>query len=75
MENGHFTFILDSTVFFNHERLLAPSSKDEIIDVVKKAAEEGLKIRVVGSGHSWSSVAASDGILVSLWNFTGIVSS
>ena len=64
----------DSSLFFDHAHLITPSSKAEIVEVVRSAAERGQKVRVVGSGHSWSSVALSDDILVSLWNYTGVVS-
>ena len=65
----------DSSVYFNHVHLKMPSSKDDIISIVRAAAVGDQKVRVVGSGHSWSAVAASDDILVSLWNYTGIVCS
>ena len=64
----------DASVFFDHARLKTPSSKDDIIKIVKTATERGQKVRVVGSGHSWSAVAASEDVLVSLWNYRGIVS-
>ena len=40
---------------------------------MKFAAENNRKLRVIGSGHSWSGVAASNDIQVSLKEFTGIV--
>lgn len=64
----------DSSVYFDHAHLRTPSSKDDIITIVKEAVDGGRKVRVVGSGHSWSSVAMSDDVIVSLWNYTGIVS-
>lgn len=64
----------DASVYFDHAHLRIPSSKAEIIEIVKWAAEKGQKVRVVGSGHSWSSVAVGDDIQISLWNLTGIVS-
>lgn len=64
----------DSSVYFDHTHLKTPSSKDDVIEIVKEAVDGGRKVRVVGSGHSWSSVAMSDDIIVSLWNYTGIVS-
>ncbi len=45
-----------------------------MVELVKFAAINGRKLRVVGSGHSWSTVATSNDILVSLHNFTGLVS-
>ena len=69
----HFT-ATDSTIAFNRDHLHVPSTKDEIIQIVKLAASNNQKIKVIGSGHSWSQVATSDNILVSLHHFTGLVS-
>ena len=66
--------LADASVYFNHAQLKTPSSKDDIIKIVKAASDMGQKVRVVGSGHSWSAVAASEDVLVSMWNYTGIVS-
>ena len=67
-------FSADAAVYFDHAHLRTPSSKADIIRIVQSAAYRGQKVRVVGSGHSWSSVAESEDILISLWNYTGIVS-
>ena len=64
----------DGSVYFSHAHLKTPSSKDDIITIVRTAAARGEKVRVLGSGHSWSTVAVSEDVLVSLWNYTGIVS-
>ena len=40
---------------------------------MKSAARNNQKIKVVGRGHSRSAIAQSDGVLVSLHNFTGLV--
>jgi L-gulonolactone oxidase len=63
----------DAAVYFDHAQLRTPSSKADIVRIVQSAAERGQKVRVVGSGHSWSSVAVSEDILLSLWNYTGVV--
>ncbi len=55
--------------------LLAPSTVDELVAILKSAAatakEEGAKrqIRIVGAGHSWSAVAKSDDLQLSLCNY------
>ena len=64
----------DASEFFSHAHLLTPSSKDDVIEIVNRAVERGQKVRVVGSGHSWSAVAVPDDILLSFHNYTGIVS-
>jgi FAD/FMN-containing dehydrogenase len=45
-------------------RQLAPSDLAELQQAVREAEEEKLTIRAVGSGHSWSDVALTDGVLV-----------
>jgi FAD-linked oxidoreductase len=42
----------------------APASVDELAAVVRKAAEDGLSVKAVGSGHSFTAAAATDGVLV-----------
>ena len=63
--------------------LLLPRSKEEIVLIIRSVAatyskaEEvsgsgdgrGRRIRVLGSGHSWSKVAKSDDIQLSLENY------
>ena len=61
----------DGMVFFNNSDLFVPTSEAEMVDIVKRAGRERRKIRVVGSGHSWSAVATSQDILVSLSNYRG----
>jgi L-gulono-1,4-lactone dehydrogenase len=43
-----------------------PASIDELSSMVRDAAERGRRIRVAGSGHSFSPVASSDGVRISL---------
>ena len=52
---------------------LQPDSEEAIKQLVIKAAEEGRKIRVIGSGHSFSSLCPTDDYLLSLDNFQGII--
>ena len=49
-------------------------SKEEVVTVIKHARDEHLKIRMLGSGHSWSPVATSDGLIMSLYHYHGLVS-
>ncbi len=41
-----------------------PATRDELIDVVGRAAASNRKIRVAASGHSFSDIALTDGVLV-----------
>ncbi|MFF4477345.1 D-arabinono-1,4-lactone oxidase [Streptomyces sp. NPDC021218] len=45
-------------------RSVAPSSTQELAEVVRRAATEGLKVKAVGSGHSFTTTAATDGLLI-----------
>ena len=63
--------------FYASSNLLQPTSKDEIVWIIKSVAAthgkdgsgHSRRIRVVGSGHSWSKVAKSDDIQLSLENY------
>ena len=52
-----------------------PKTESEIQDLVRKAEREGLAIRVVGSGHSFTPLCATDGMLISLSDMTGVIST
>lgn len=43
-----------------------PRSEAEVTALVRRAREAGLRLKVVGAGHSWSDAAATDGLQVSL---------
>jgi L-gulono-1,4-lactone dehydrogenase len=45
-----------------------PASVDELQQALARAADADLVVRAVGSGHSFSDIACSDGMLVSLEN-------
>ena len=47
-------------------RIERPQCEDEVVAVVRAAASEGLRIRVVGAGHSFTDIAATDEVLVTL---------
>ncbi len=51
-----------------------PSTENEIIDIVKKANEQGKKIRIIGSGHSFTPLSSTDDFLISLDKFAGVIS-
>lgn len=63
---------------YSTTNLLQPTSKEELVWIIKSLAAthrkedgngRGRRIRVVGSGHSWSKVAKSDDIQLSLENY------
>jgi FAD/FMN-containing dehydrogenase len=49
-----------------------PASEDELSALVRQAARENLKVRVAGSGHSFTPVVATSGLLLSLKNWQGL---
>ncbi|MFE7809954.1 D-arabinono-1,4-lactone oxidase [Streptomyces sp. NPDC057430] len=53
-------------------REVTPASADELADAIRKAAADGLRVKTVGTGHSFTSIAATDGVLVRPDLLTGI---
>jgi FAD/FMN-containing dehydrogenase len=52
-----------------------PRSEDELAALVREASRQNLSIRVAGSGHSFTPIVASSGLLLSLKNMQGLVSA
>ncbi len=50
-----------------------PASEDELAAMVAQAAREHLPVRVAGSGHSFTPVVATSGLLLSLKAMQGVV--
>ncbi|MGW1070097.1 D-arabinono-1,4-lactone oxidase [Streptomyces aureus] len=53
-------------------REVTPASVDELSAAVRKAAEDGLTVKAVGTGHSFTAAAATDGVLIRPQLLTGI---
>lgn len=53
-------------------REVSPASAEELADAVRRAAEDGLRVKTVGTGHSFTSIAATDGVLIRPGLLTGI---
>ena len=45
-------------------RQVTPKTLEQLREIVREAEREDITVRAVGSGHSWSDVALTDGILV-----------
>ncbi|MGP4113464.1 D-arabinono-1,4-lactone oxidase [Streptomyces sp. 4N509B] len=45
-------------------RVERPTNADELSAVVRRAVADGLRVKAVGSGHSFTGVAVTDGVLV-----------
>jgi L-gulono-1,4-lactone dehydrogenase len=52
-----------------------PASTDEVAAVVREARERSLTVKAVGSGHSFTDIAITDGVLVELDRLSGVVSA
>ncbi|WP_189814058.1 D-arabinono-1,4-lactone oxidase [Streptomyces olivaceoviridis] len=60
------------TVSARPVRQVAPASVEELAGAVRRAREDGLKVKAVGTGHSFTSIAATDGVLIRPQLLTGI---
>jgi L-gulono-1,4-lactone dehydrogenase len=52
-----------------------PSSEAELVELVKAAAVSGLRVKAVGAGHSFTSIACTDGVLVDLSRYGRVLST
>ena len=43
-----------------------PTSEDQLVAIVKEAANNGTRVKCVGAGHSFTPIACTDGVLVDL---------
>ena len=57
------------------QRLVAPTSEETLVETVRGAARDGLGLRVAGAGHSFTPLCATDGVLVSLDDFQGVIAA
>ncbi|MCW2572787.1 MAG: FAD-dependent oxidoreductase [Frankiales bacterium] len=56
-------------------RVVRPSSVDEIAAAVKQAAADGLRVKAIGSGHSFTAIGLTDGVLLDMSSYAGLVSA
>lgn len=55
----------------NPADVASPSSAQELSALVRTATEQGRRVKAVGSGHSFTPIAATDGLLLRLDHLTG----
>jgi len=53
-------------------RILHPSTEAGVQDAVTDAVNQGLGVRVVGTGHSFSPLSVTDGVILCLDRMTGV---
>ena len=52
-----------------------PTTEDELVDIVRRAAADGRTVKAVGAGHSYSAIACTDGHLVDLSGYGGVLAA
>ena len=60
---------------FIARHMAEPGSEDELAALVHEASRQNLPIRVAGSGHSFTPIVATSGLLLRLKNMQGLVSA
>ncbi|MEP6502164.1 MAG: D-arabinono-1,4-lactone oxidase [Betaproteobacteria bacterium] len=53
--------------------VVLPASSAQLAQVLGKAGQEGRAVRMVGAGHSFSPIVATDGVIVSLDKLQGLI--
>jgi FAD-linked oxidoreductase len=53
-------------------RVITPRSADEVVAAVVEARETGGRVKMVGTGHSFTGISAPDGVMLSPGGLTGI---
>ena len=53
--------------------VVQPRHEDEIVALVQRAAAEGVRVKVVGAGHSFTGVACTDGYLLDLRHYRRVL--
>ena len=53
-------------------RVATPRSADEVAEEVRRAGEDGLTVRMVGTGHSFTPAAATSGVMLRPGGLTGV---
>ena len=56
-------------------RVVRPSNVDEIAAAVKTAAAEGLTVKPIGSGHSFTAIGLTDGMQLDLSSYSRLLSA
>jgi FAD/FMN-containing dehydrogenase len=54
------------------ERIVVPRDEGEVGQAVRRAADEGMRVRALATGHSFSPVCVTDGVLLDMRELTGV---
>jgi len=55
------------------ERIESPATEDEIADIVRSAGERWERVKVAGSGHSFTDIACTDGCMIRLDRYNKVL--
>ena len=61
------------TVEVTPTRIVSPRTAADVADEVTRAIEDGLSVKAIGSGHSFTDIAATRGVMIDLSRLTGII--
>ncbi|MEY3414091.1 MAG: hypothetical protein RJA79_966, partial [Actinomycetota bacterium] len=53
--------------------LFAPRSEEELQQVVRFAILNNIRVKAVGSGHSFTAIALAEGVLIDLINYDAVI--
>ncbi len=53
--------------------VVIPGTREELVEAIKRARDGGRRVRAVGSGHSFTEAALTDGTMVSLRRMTRLL--
>lgn len=59
---------------FNPQKVFSPTSSQEVQSAVKEAIQNNKYLRLIGSGHSWTGLIASDEYFMNLDKMQGLIS-
>lgn len=50
-----------------------PASEPELVDIVARAAQKGQRVRAVGTGHSFTDCACTDGVMIDMTGLQRVI--
>ena len=56
-------------------RIVHPRSPDQVAAEIGRAASDGLSVKALGSGHSFTDIAVTRGVMIALDQLTGIITA
>ena len=48
------------------QEIAYPNTEAQVAEIIGRAHDEGVRVKVVGAGHSWSDIACTSGYLLRL---------